>query len=220
MKLPITGLYAGRVQPMPGDGRPTALFKQPLPGRVRVGREGLEGDAQADRSVHGGPEKAIHHFPSETYARLAAAFPAAAATLRPGALGENIATTGPDEREVCIGDVYALGTARVQLCQPRTPCWKIEARHGVDGMTAYIAEHGCAGWYYRVLADGTVAAGDDWTLLERVPEAVTLAEFHETLRQHRPALAELERLRAAPGLASGWQRRLQQRIDWLRANAS
>lgn len=220
MTLPITGVYAGAVQPMPGDGRPTAIFKQPVSGRVRIDNEGLIGDAQADRRVHGGPEKAIHHFPAETYLALAKAFPDAAATLLPGALGENISTTGMAEAEVCIGDVYALGSARVQLCQPRTPCWKIEARHGVEGMTQHIAQHGIAGWYYRVLAAGEVGVGDAWTLLERVPEAVTLAEFHATLQQHRPALAALARLRAAPGLASGWQARLQQRIDWLRANPS
>lgn len=220
MTLPITGVFAGAVQPMPGDGRPTAIFKQPVRGRVRIGPEGLRTDAQADRRVHGGPEKAVHHFPAETYRALAQAFPEAAGTLLPGALGENISTTGMAERDVCIGDVYALGTARVQLCQPRTPCWKIEARHGVDGMTQHIAQQGIAGWYYRVLAGGEVGVGDDWMLLERAPEAVTLAEFHATLQQHRPAPAVLERLRDAHGLASGWQARLQQRIDWLRANPS
>ena len=220
MTLPITGVYAGPVQPMPGDGRPTAIFKHPVGGRVQIGEEGLIGDAQADRRVHGGPEKAVHHFPAETYLALAKAFPEAAATLVPGALGENISTAGMTEAEVCIGDVYALGTARVQLCQPRTPCWKIEARHGVEGMTNHIARHGIAGWYYRVLKPGEVAVGDYWTLLERPSDAITLAEFHATLNEHRPMLAALAHLRAAPGLASGWQARLQQRIDWLRANPS
>lgn len=218
MKLTITGLFAGQVRAMPGDGRPTAIFKQPVDGRVRIGPEGLDCDAQADRRVHGGPEKAVHHFPLETHARLAQAFPEAAGTLGAGGLGENLSTTGVTEDGVCIGDVFRLGSARVQLCQPRTPCWKIEARHGVDGMTRYIADAGIAGWYYRVLASGEVGLGDELELLERAADAITVADFWRTVHEHRPAHAALERLLAAPGLASGWQRKLRDRLDWLRAN--
>lgn len=214
----ITGLYAGSVQAMPGDGRPTAIFKQPVPGPMAVGPEGLIGDSQADRRVHGGPEKAIHHFPLETHVRLAAMFPDAAATLVAGALGENISTVGLTEAEVCIGDVFALGTALVQLCQPRTPCWKIEARHGVDGMTRAIADAGIAGWYYRVLATGTVAVGDRYELVDRAAGAPTLVRFWQIVHEHRPPLGELEALRDAPGLASNWQRKLAERIAWLSRN--
>ncbi|WP_295687650.1 MOSC domain-containing protein [uncultured Nevskia sp.] len=214
----ITGLFAGRVQAMPGDGRPTAIFKQPVIGAMAVGLEGLVGDAQADRRVHGGPEKALHHFPLETHARLAALFPEAAATLVAGALGENISTSGIEEKHVCIGDVFALGSVRVQLCQPRTPCWKIEARHGVDGMTRAVADAGIAGWYYRVLEPGTVAVGDRFELIDRVAGAPTLVRFWEIVHAHRPPLADLEALRDAPGLASNWQRKLADRVDWLRRN--
>ncbi|WP_273456430.1 MOSC domain-containing protein [Nevskia ramosa] len=214
----ITGLFAGSVQAMPGDGRPTAIFKQPVIGAMAVGLEGLVGDAQADRKVHGGPEKALHHFPLETHARLAALFPEAAATLVAGALGENISTSGIEEKDVCIGDVFTLGSVRVQLCQPRTPCWKIEARHGVDGMTRAVADAGIAGWYYRVLEPGMVAVGDRFELIDRVPEAPTLVRFWEIVHAHRPPLADLEALRDVPGLASNWQSKLAQRIDWLRRN--
>lgn len=214
----VTGLFAGTVQAMPGDGRPTAIFKQPVHGPMAIGLEGLVGDAQADRRVHGGPEKAIHHFPLETHARLARLFPEAASTLVAGALGENISTSGFTEKDVCIGDVFALGSARVQLCQPRTPCWKIEARHGVDGMTRAIAEAGIAGWYYRVLEPGMVAAGDDFRLLERQSGALDLVAFWQLVQTHRPSLAALEALCKAPGLASNWQRKLADRLDWLRRN--
>lgn len=218
MKLTITGLYAGRVLPMPGDGRPTAIFKMPVEGRMAIGPEGLAGDAQADRRVHGGPEKALHHFPAETHARLAAQFPEAAASLGPGALGENLSTSGADEATVCIGDVFAVGSARVQLCQPRQPCWKIEARHGVDGMTRAIADAGIAGWYYRVLETGDVALGDSIELIDRPAGAPTVAAFWAIVREHRPALDALDRLRRSPGLAGNWQRKLDERIDWLRRN--
>ena len=218
MKLIITGLYAGQVQPMPGDGRPTAIFKTPVAGRMAIGREGLVGDAQADRRVHGGPDKALHHFPAETHARLAARFQDAAATLGPGALGENFSTLGADEATVCIGDVFAVGTAKVQLCQPRQPCWKIEARHGVDGMTRAIADDGIAGWYYRVIETGDVELGDAIELIDRAADAPTLAAFWALIHQHRPDPAALQRLRDTPGLAVNWHHKLDQRIAWLRAN--
>ena len=214
----VSGLFAGSVRAMPGDGRPTAIFKQPVHGGMAIGPEGLAGDAQADRRVHGGPEKAVHHFPLETHARLATMFPDAAGTLGAGTLGENISTVGVTEAEVCIGDVFSLGTALVQLCQPRQPCWKIEARHGVDGMTRAIAEAGIAGWYYRVLAMGSVAVGDRFELVERQAGAPTLVCFWQLVHQHRPPLDELEALQAAPGLASNWQRKLAERIAWLRRN--
>ncbi|GAC1630418.1 MAG: MOSC domain-containing protein [Nevskia sp.] len=214
----ISGVFTGRVQAMPGDGRPTAIFKQPVGGRVRIGPEGLESDQQADRRVHGGPEKAVHHFPLETHARLAREFPDAAAGLVAGGFGENISTLGADESSVCIGDVFRLGSARVQLCQPRTPCWKIEARHGVDGMTRQVAEAGIAGWYYRVLAVGEVEAGDTCELIERTADAIPLTEFWRIVHAHRPAHEALQRLLAAPGLAAGWQRKLGERLDWLRAH--
>lgn len=216
MKLILSGLYAGRIVTMPGDSRPTAMFKAPVAGRAVIGMDGLAGDQQADRRVHGGPDKALHHFPAETHARLAQRFPEAAGTLGPGTLGENLSTSGADETAVCIGDVYALGTARVQLCQPRQPCWKIEARHGVEGMTQAIAEAGMAGWYYRVLETGTVAVGDTIELLDRPPGAPTLAAFWALIHAHRPDPEALLAVRHTPGLSANWWDKLDQRIAWLR----
>lgn len=215
MKLQVLGLFAGGVQPMPGDGRPTAIFKQPVSGRVAVGREGLQGDRQADRRVHGGPEKALHHYPQENLQRLAEAFPDIASQLQAGALGENISTRGADESAVCIGDVFALGTARVQLCQPRTPCWKIEARHGIEGMTRYIAERGICGWYYRVLAPGEVQNGDDLELIERAAAPISLRQFWDAVGLHRPSIERLTQLIDTPALNEQWRTRLVQRRGWL-----
>jgi MOSC domain-containing protein YiiM len=218
MKIPVSGVYLGGAQPMPGDGRPTAIFKSPVSHPVDIGFEGLVGDAQADRRVHGGPEKAVHHFPVENYARLVAQFPEVASGFVPGGLGENISTAGVDETTICIGDIFALGSARVQLCQPRTPCWKIDARHSHEGITRFVADNGIAGWYYRVLEPGTVTVGDEFALLERATAAVTVAEFWAIVRAHRPALAQLQRVAAIPGLSAAWQRKLSERVEWLRAN--
>lgn len=218
MQTSIQGLYAGSVRPMPGDGRPTAIFKQPVSGRMRIHSEGLAGDAQADRRVHGGPDKALHHFPAETYARLAQAVPTLGERFVPGAIGENLSTEGWTEDDVCIGDIYACGTARIQLCQPRQPCWKIDARFGAEGLAKAMQVAGIAGWYYRVLDEGEVAVGDTLTLLQRNAEPFSVAAFWALGHALRPDLDELMRLGATPGLAAQWQQRIRDRHAWLQAH--
>lgn len=219
MQLIVSTVFAGSVRPMPGDGRPTGIFKEPVAGPVHVGIEGLEGDAQADRRVHGGPEKAVHHFPLENHRRLAVQFPELAAGFVAGGLGENLSTEGADEAAVCLGDVYAFGSARLQLSQPRSPCWKIDARHGLEGIANFIATAGIAGWYYRVLDPGVAQAGDALQLRERNADAITLREFWDTVHLLRPPLEALRRIADTPGLSPGWRERLLKRIDWLRGNA-
>jgi MOSC domain-containing protein YiiM len=215
---PLSGLFAGQVQPMPGDGRPTAIFKQPVKGRMRVTREGLVGDAQADRRVHGGPEKALHHFPVETYARFAQVFPEHATAFVPGAMGENLSTIGITEADICIGDIFAIGTARIQLAQPRTPCWKIDARFAADGITRYVADHGIAGWYFRVLQDGVIEVGDTLQRVEQQADAVSIAEFWATVRAHRPAREALLRIAAIETLTPAWRTKIADRAEWLARN--
>jgi MOSC domain-containing protein YiiM len=179
----------------------------------------LTGDVQADRRVHGGPEKAVHQYPVANLLRLRQRFPEIAAQFVPGSMGENISTPDWDESGVCIGDVFRLGSARVQLNQPRTPCWKIDARHGHEGITRFIAEEGIAGWYYRVLEPGRVVAGDSLELLERNADAISLREFWTLNHTHRPAPAALARLISTRGLNPDWRGRLQARLDWLRSQA-
>ena len=215
----IDGLYAGQVALLAGDSRSSAIVKSAVAGRRLLSAEGLAGDTQADRRVHGGGGKALHQFPAEHYARLAAAFPAAQ-NLAPGGLGENLSTRGMTEEQVCIGDVFRLGSARIQVSQPRTPCWKIDTRCACEGVSAFIAEHGLAGWYYRVLEAGEVGAGDRLEHLERAADAVTLAEFWRVIRTPRPAVDALLRLAYTTGLDPQWTGKLTQRAEWLRNNGS
>lgn len=174
MALAVT-IFTGGVRPLPPDGEPTGMFKceQPMP--VWIGRDGIAGDQQADRRVHGGPEKAVHLYPADHYPALAAAFPAIAGLLRPGVLGENISVAGLTEADVRVGDVFRLGDASLQVSRPRTPCWKIDRRLGMAGVMAFIAEHGLTGWYFRVLEEGQAEAGDELRLIGRSPETATLA---------------------------------------------
>lgn len=210
----VLGLYAGGVAPL-GGGRPSAIVKRAVSGDVQVGHLGVAGDAQADRRLHGGPDKALHQFPSEHYPRLAHAFPAIGELLAPGSIGENISSLGMTEATVCLGDVYSFGAARIQVTQPRSPCGKIDRRYGADGLARYIQQQGCCGWYFRVLEAGTVRAGTSLTLVERADEAVSLADFHATLRDARPPMARLERLAGMEVLGHEWLKKLRSRLAWL-----
>lgn len=211
-------LFVGDIRPLPESGRPSGIYKQPATGPLELGPEGFIGDHQADRRVHGGPEKAVHLYPSRHYARLAARFPEAAAQLVPGSLGENIATADLDESDVSIGDIYRLGSARLQVCQPRNPCWKIDERFASDGMALFIAEQRLNGWYWRVLTPGRVEPGAELILEQAASNSLTLAAALLLCQTHRPPLAELAALAAAPGIAQGWQQKLETRLTWLRQN--
>lgn len=213
-------VFIGRVAPLPGTGRPSALLKSAAPLPIALGPTGFAGDEQADRSVHGGPEKAVHGFPVEHYARLAREFPAAAAQFVAGSIGENLSAAGCEEVIVRPGDIYALGETRLQVTQPRSPCWKIDARYGIEGMAAFIAAQGIAGWYARVLVPGIVRAGDGLLLVDRDPTAPTLAEALATSRLHRPHPDALAAIAQVKGIAEGWRRKLLDRIAWLRGNGS
>ena len=217
-RIAVDGLYVGQVALLAGDSRSSAIVKTPVAGRCLLTAEGLTGDTQADRRAHGGGGKALHQYPAEHYAQLAAAFPAAQ-HLAPGGLGENISTHGLTENDVCIGDVFRLGGARIQVSQPRTPCWKIDHRTACAGVAAFIAEHGLAGWYYRVLETGEIAPGDWLEHVERPADAVSLAEFLRVTREPRPSIEALNRLARATGLDAQWVGKLTQRAEWLRNNA-
>jgi MOSC domain-containing protein YiiM len=214
----VVGLYAGGVAPLPPEGRPSGIVKKRLDGPAMLGREGLEGDAQADRRVHGGPEKALHHYAAESYAALAAVFPGIAAQLVPGSVGENLTTEGWSEALVCIGDVFRLGEARIQVSQPRSPCWKIDHRYGEPALSRAIAERGLTGWYYRVLEPGRVGPDSEFELLDRGASAVTIRRLWTANLARRPDPDELALLAAAPGLNPGWAKKLADRLDWLRRN--
>lgn len=208
-------LFQGGLRPLPPENRPTGIFKQEVQIPVWIGKEGLAGDAQADRRVHGGPEKALHQYPVAHYATLAAAFPEAAPALIPGALGENLSCPGWDEASLAIGDVFRLGDATLQVSQPRSPCWKIDHRFGVEGMAQFIAERGITGWYFRVLEEGAAEPGERFDRIGRNPDPVTIADLLSLWAQHRPDPDRLIAVSHTPGLTASWVTRLQDRARRL-----
>jgi MOSC domain-containing protein YiiM len=213
-------LFIGDIRLLPESGRPTGIYKQAVSARLELELEGFAGDRQADRDVHGGPEKAVHLYPAAHYTHLAKRFPEIAPQLLPGSMGENLSTDELNENTVQVGDIWRLGNARLQICQPRTPCWKIDERFGCKGMAAFIAKQHLTGWYWRVLTPGEVAPGDELLLEKATSGSPTLAEAMSLWAKHRPDPTELEHLAACDGIAVHWRNKIKQRIAWLRSNAT
>lgn len=209
-------IFTGGIQPLPASGRPTGMFKRPVAGPLELTEEGFAGDQQADRRVHGGPDKAVHLYPARHYASLARSFPEIATALVPGALGENLSAADIDERDVRIGDLWQLGSALLQVSQPRTPCWKIDERLACEGVAALIASSHLTGWYLRVTRPGTVSPGDTLVLVQAASGAPTLHDAMRLWAEHRPPIAALEALAQLPGMAHGWRDKIHQRLAWLK----
>jgi len=194
----------------------TGIFKEPVEGRVMVRRLNVDGDDQADRRVHGvGFEMAVYFYPVEHYAFWEKelgrkGFPH-------GQFGENFTVEGLSEETVRVGDIFRVGAARLQVSQPRVPCYKLAIRMG-EGLDfpARFQETGRMGFYCRVLEEGEVGAGDSIELVERDDHSVTMAEFirvylHET---HEPA--SLERVLASRDLGEAWRVYLEKMLEKAR----
>lgn len=160
----VQAVCTGTARPFNG-AELSAIAKYPRDERVQVLANGLAPDDQADRRHHGGPDMAVHLYPLDHHSFWRAQIGAHDLLDQPGAFGSNLAVSGVTEEAVHIGDRFRLGTALVEISQPRKPCWKIEHRFGHKGMVARIVETARCGWYFRVIEAGDVAAGDQ---LERV----------------------------------------------------
>jgi MOSC domain-containing protein YiiM len=163
----IVSVQVGPVAPLGSTDVSSAFVKHPVSGPVMAERLGLAGDHQADLRVHGGPDKAIYCYPVEHYEKWRALAPSAGALLVPGGFGENLTTRGLDEDHVCIGDIYRIGGATVQVTQPRQPCFKLAMRFNDRRIGRAMVRSGMSGWYLRVLEPGLVESGSSITLLER-----------------------------------------------------
>ncbi|HWV60178.1 MAG TPA: MOSC domain-containing protein [Sphingopyxis sp.] len=208
MKTEILAVLTGKARPFRGD-EPSAIGKLPVADAVAVDAMGLAGDEQADRSVHGGIDKAIHHYPADHYDWWRGQLGAVPLLDAAGAFGENISTIGLDENSVFLGDRFRLGTALVEVTQARQPCWKLDHRFEAKGVMASVVKSRRSGWYYRVLEPGTVRAGDALELVERPYPDWPLASLFALLigGEAKSRLADLTALRDVPALADTWKAR-------------
>lgn len=168
MTARVVSLQVGMPQRHVVDGKPaieTAIFKTTVPGPVRVHLEHLEGDMQANLKAHGGPDRAVLAYAAGHYPRWREAY--AGHDFPFGSFGENFTVEGLDEETVCVGDVYRIGGATLQVTMPRTPCPKIDRRTGIDGILKQVMATRRIGWLHRVLEEGDVTSGDAVALVER-----------------------------------------------------
>ena len=150
----------------------SAIDKRPVSAALFCSRTGLKGDEQVSTRFHGGPERALHYYPAEHYPVWRQWFEGMGLTdsrerLVPGAFGENLSGTGLTEDNACIGDVFRLGDALVQISQPRSPCYKLNARFGHDFFSVLVQANGRTGWLLRVLEEGMVPPAANVELVER-----------------------------------------------------
>jgi MOSC domain-containing protein YiiM len=203
--LPTVHGEAGALDPLDQPWR-TGFFKTPVAGPVRVGRTNLAGDGQANLRVHGGEDKAVLGYAASHYPlwRTELSLP----NLPYGAFAENFTIAGQDEAQVCLGDIYAVGSARVQVSQPRQPCSNITHRWRVPRLTEQVAATGRHGWYMRVLDEGEVEAGEPIVLLEQPTPAWTVARAMRAMQQRSVDRVEAAALREVPALSDAWRKTL------------
>ncbi len=201
----VASVQVGRIAPLGPQRVPSGFVKCAVPGPIHVAPLGLHGDEQADLTVHGGPDKAVYFYPAEHYPRWISDAPRHERLLIAGAFGENLTTTGLDEDSVCIGDTFRIGTAEVQVTQPRQPCFKLGLRFSDNGLGRVMMQSGRTGWYARVLAPGTLQAGDSILTLRRPNLRWTISRFNRFILYRRNATTDLAELTALEGLADGWR---------------
>jgi MOSC domain-containing protein YiiM len=208
----IVSIHVGKVAPLGPEGVPSAFVKQQIQRPVSVTPLGLDGDEQADLSVHGGPEKAVYAYSLANYAAWRREYPQHAAGLIPGAFGENLCIEGLHEKDLYAGDVHRIGSSHLQVCQPRQPCFKLALRFDDKFMPKAMIRTGRAGWYYRVLEPGVIATGDMVQLDDRPNPDFPFTRLIELISHGKATHAELERLKDMKGLASNWQLRARETL--------
>jgi MOSC domain-containing protein YiiM len=195
-----------------GEAVRTGIFKSPVAGRVAVRGHNLDGDAQADLSVHGGPDKAVYGYPSEHYAFWCEWL--GTAELPWGAFGENLTTEGVLEADAAIGDRFRIGSALLEVSQPRIPCHKLAMRHQRADLPKHFLASGRSGFYFRVIEGGDVGQGDAIERVASHPLRLTVADVQSLVRaQGDPDL--LRRAAAHPALAEVWRAELRARLAKL-----
>ena len=209
----IVSLFVGDVKNPWPDKAPSAIAKQSTDVVLRLESDGFTNDNQADLKVHGGPEKALHHYAAEHMDYWRQTFPDHAEKFLPGCFGENISTIGLSEQNLCLGDILTMGSAKVQICQGRQPCWKLNAHTAITQMAAAFQRTARSGWYYRVLETGNVQAGNEIRLIERSQPDWTLDRLIKARFNPRLCSSEARELSASTQLSESWREAFRKKQD-------
>jgi MOSC domain-containing protein YiiM len=169
----------------------TGIYKKPVNHPIYLEKNEVKGDTVSDRKVHGGEYKACYLFSSDQYNYWQKLYPDLDWTF--GMLGENLTVSGLDEKQIHLGDIYKLGEALVQITQPREPCYKFGVKFGTQKVLKQFIDHGYPGTYVRVLKEGYVKKGDDFVLVKKAINSLSIHQFFKLLfsKTKDPKLLEL-----------------------------
>jgi MOSC domain-containing protein YiiM len=213
MRVVSVNVGMPREVPWRGGTVLTGIFKDPVAAPVPLRRLNLDGDAQADRSVHGGPDKAVYAYPSEHYAGWQGQL---GRDLPPGAFGENLTTEGLLEGTVHVGDEFRVGTARLVATQPRMPCFKLGIRFDDPTMVRRFLQSGWSGIYFAVVAEGVVGPGDPIVRLRSHEERLSITALLGLILDPDPSPDALRRALRIPALAAVWREQFEERLGSTR----
>lgn len=213
MKLISLSVARPRLMVANGQTISTGIFKEPVAGRIRLRQLNLDGDRQADLSVHGGIDKAVYAYPAEHYDRWRDELPEM--RLPFGMFGENFTTEGLSEEGVHVGDQFRIGSAEVTVTCPRLPCNKLATKFGRADIIKRMLVSGRSGFYCSVLKEGEVGAGDGIELIRRNENSVTVADILRLYVNEKDDLETLRRAVAVEALPAKWRERFQKQIEKL-----
>jgi len=211
--MKIVSLNVGRPRLVVWNGEPvsTGIYKTPVEGRVMLRALNLDGDRQADLTVHGGPYKAAYAYPSEHYGFWRGELPGV--ELPWGMFGENFTTEGLDESSVNVGDRFRIGEAEVLVTQPRMPCFKLGIKFGRADILKRFLASGRTGFYFSVVREGEVASGDEVELLARDEHNVTVADITRLYSRGREDFDTMRRAVEVEALPDAWREHFRQQLS-------
>jgi MOSC domain-containing protein YiiM len=212
-KLISVNVGLPRVVMSKGDPVSTGIFKEPVSGRVRLRTLNLDGDGQADLSVHGGPSKAVYVYPSEHYDYWKKELPQM--QLSWGMFGENFTTTGLFESGLNIGDKFRVGSAVVLVTEPRMPCYKLAIKFGRPDIVKRFLESQRTGFYFGVLQEGEVGLGDPIELIEKSERSVRVSDITQLYTREKHNIGLLRRAIEVEALPESWKSYFQKRLAKL-----
>ncbi len=215
MKLISLNVGLPRLVEVNGEPVNTGIFKKPVAGPIMMRALNLDGDRQADLSVHGGISKAVYAYPVEHYAFWKKEMPEM--DLPYGMFGENLTTEGMQEDALNIGDRFRIGEAEARVTEPRMPCYKLAIKFGRSDIIRKFLQSRRSGFYFAVLREGKVAAGDSIELLARDPNNVTIADITRLYAFDKKDLESLRRAVALEALPESWRGYFQQQIEKVQA---
>lgn len=206
----LNSVYCGQVAQR--YGLETAIDKSKVEKNLYLSDMGLEGDQCADQRYHGGLERALHQYPLEHYAYWCEKYGADNLWQAPG-MGENLSSEGMTEDTVCLGDRYQWGEAIIEVSQPRSPCFKLNKRWGIEKFSVEMQALSLCGWLYRVIQPGVVSVNQPLVLLERVPDAMTVREVCEIFFADPLNKEGLLTLKQQSKLSSSWMAKVILRLE-------